>query len=126
MKKAISGNNIPKAVGPYSAALRIGNTIYTSGQIPLDVNTGELVNSNVTDATRVIFSNIKSILESENYSFNDIVKVTVFSTNMDYFAEFNEYYKTLFSEPYPARSFIGVTSLPKNALLEIEVVAIKE
>ncbi len=126
MKKEINGEGIPAAVGPYSAAIKIGNMIFTSGQLPIDPKTNQLINDDVKKATKQIFDNIKAILEKEGYSFDDIIKVTVFSSSMGYFAEFNEYYSTLFSKPYPARSFIEVSKLPKDALIEIEVIAVKE
>ncbi|HPC38115.1 MAG TPA: Rid family detoxifying hydrolase [Exilispira sp.] len=126
MKKEISGEGVPLAVGPYSAAIKVGNMIFTSGQLPINPATNELVNDNVKKATKQIFDNIKVILEKEGFSLDDIVKVTVFSSSMSYFAEFNEYYSTLFNKPFPARSFIEVSKLPKDALIEIEVIAIKE
>lgn len=126
MKKEISGEGVPLAVGPYSAAIKVGNMIFTSGQLPINPATNELVNNNVKKATKQIFDNIKVILEKEGFSLDDIVKVTVFSSSMSYFAEFNEYYSTLFNKPFPARSFIEVSKLPKDALIEIEVIAIKE
>ncbi len=126
MKKEISGEGIPLAVGPYSAAIKVGNIIFTSGQLPINPKTNELVNYNVKEATKQIFDNIKAMLEKEGYTLDDIVKVTVFSTSMSYFTEFNEYYSTLFNKPYPARSFVEVSKLPKDALIEIEVIAMKD
>lgn len=125
MKKEIAGEKVPLAVGPYSAAIKIGNMIFTSGQLPINPETNALVNDSVKNATKQIFDNIKVILEKEGFTFDDIVKVTVFSSSMNYFSEFNEYYSTLFNKPYPARSFIEVSKLPKDALIEIEVIAIK-
>lgn len=126
MKKEISGEGIPIAVGPYSAAIKVGNMIFTSGQLPINPQTNTLINDNVKNATKQIFDNIRLILEKEGFTFEDIVKVTVFSSSMNYFSEFNEYYSTLFNKPYPARSFIEVSKLPKDALIEIEVIAVKE
>ena len=125
MKKEIAGEKVPLAVGPYSAAIKIGNMIFTSGQLPINPETNALVNDSVKNATKQIFDNIKVILEKEGFNFDDIVKVTVFSSSMKDFSEFNEYYTTLFNKPYPARSFIEVSKLPKDALIEIEVIAIK-
>lgn len=125
MKKEIASEKVPLAVGPYSAAIKIGNMIFTSGQLPINPETNALVNDTVKNATKQIFDNIKVILEKEGFTFDDIVKVTVFSSSMNYFSEFNEYYSTLFNKPYPARSFIEVSKLPKDALIEIEVIAIK-
>lgn len=126
MKKSVEGKGIPPAVGPYSAAIRHGDTLYTSGQLPLNAATGEMCGGSITDMARVIFSNITTILESEGFTLNDVVKVTVFSKSMAHFAEFNTYYATLFDKPYPARSFIEVARLPKDAELEVEVIAIKK
>lgn len=124
MKKAIEGEDIPPAVGPYSSAIKIGNMIFTSGQLPLNIKTGELVKGNITKVAEQIFKNIEMIMKADNLTLNDIIKVTVYSKSMDYFDEFNEYYKTLFNKPYPARSFIEVSKLPRNADLEVEVIAI--
>ncbi len=125
MKEEIYGEGIPQAVGPYSAAIKVGNIIFTSGQLPIDPKTNQLVNDDVKKATKQIFDNIKVILGKNGFTFDDIVKVTVFSSSMSYFAEFNEYYSTLFNKPYPARSFIEISKLPKDALIEIEVIAVK-
>ena len=122
MKISVKGRN--DAVGPYSPAVRIGNTLYCSGQIALDAS-GNAVTSSVGDAVRVIMSGLEDILSSGGMTLNDIVKVTVFARSMDYFAEFNTVYASYFSEPYPARSFVEVSGLPKNAMIEIEAVAVK-
>ncbi|HOF34364.1 MAG TPA: Rid family detoxifying hydrolase [Spirochaetota bacterium] len=124
MKKAVSGKGIPSALGPYSAAVMAGNTLYASGQIPVD-ETGNLISSSVSDALSVIMKNAASILSAEGMTLDNIVKTTVFSASMDYFAEFNEAYASYFQKPYPARSFIEVSKLPKNAMIEIEFIAVK-
>lgn len=125
MKKAITGQNIPKAVGPYSPAILCGNVIYTSGQLPIDPQTNDLVRGDITAVSKQIFNNIETILKKEGFSFKDIVKVTVYSASMAYFQEFNCFYQTLFQEPYPARTFIEAAKLPKDAELEVEVIAVK-
>ena len=124
MKKAVSGKGIPSALGPYSAAVMAGNTLYASGQIPVD-ETGNLISSSVSDALSVIMKNAAAILSAEGMTLDNIVKTTVFSASMDYFAEFNEAYASYFQKPYPARSFIEVSQLPKNAMIEIEFIAVK-
>ena len=124
VKKTISGEGIPSALGPYSAAVLAGNTVYASGQIPVD-EAGNIISSSVKDALAVIMKNIKAILSAEGMNLNDIVKTTVFSASMDYFSEFNEAYASYFEKPYPARSFIEVSKLPKNAMIEMEFVAVK-
>ena len=124
MKKAVSGKDIPSALGPYSAAVMAGNTLYASGQIPID-EAGNLINSSVADALSVIMKNVVSILSVEGMNLDNIVKTTVFSASMEYFAEFNESYASYFQKPYPARSFIEVSKLPKNAMIEMEFIAVK-
>lgn len=124
VKKAVSGKDIPSALGPYSAAVMAGNTLYASGQIPVD-EAGNLINSSVADALSVIMKNVVSILSVEGMNLDNIVKTTVFSASMDYFPEFNEAYASYFQKPYPARSFIEVSKLPKNAMIEMEFIAVK-
>ncbi|HOU83341.1 MAG TPA: Rid family detoxifying hydrolase [Spirochaetota bacterium] len=124
MKKAVSGEGIPSAVGPYSAAVMDGNTLYASGQIPVD-EAGNLISSSVSDALSVIMKNAAAILSAEGMTLDNIVKTTVFSASMEYFAEFNEAYASYFQKPYPARSFIEVSKLPKNAMIEMEFIAVK-
>jgi len=124
VKKAVSGEGIPSAVGPYSAAVMDGNTLYASGQIPVD-EAGNLISSSVSDALSVIMKNAAAILSAEGMTLDNIVKTTVFSASMEYFAEFNEAYASYFQKPYPARSFIEVSKLPKNAMIEMEFIAVK-
>jgi 2-iminobutanoate/2-iminopropanoate deaminase len=124
MKQAITGETLPKPVGPYSIAVQSGNTLYLSGQIPLNAQ-GEIVSSSITDAVAVIMNNITEILKAAGMDLSHVVKTTVFSASMDYFTEFNECYAKYFSAPFPARSFVEVSRLPKNALIEIEAIAVK-
>lgn len=124
MKKSISGEGVPSALGPYSSAVMAGNVLYASGQIPLDEK-GNLISSSVADALAVIMKNAKAILSAEGMNLNDVVKTTVFSASMDFFPEFNEAYASYFEKPYPARSFIEVSKLPKNAMIEMEFIAVK-
>lgn len=120
---AISTKKAPAAIGPYSQAIRVGNLTYTSGQIPLDPATGAFVEGGIKEQTRQALTNIKAILEEAGTSMDNVVKTTVFMANMDDFADMNAVYAEFFTEPYPARSAVAVKSLPKGALIEIEVIA---
>ena len=120
---AISTKKAPAAIGPYSQAIRVGNIAYTSGQIPLDPATGAFVEGGIKEQTRQALTNIKAILEEAGTSMDNVVKTTVFMANMDDFADMNAVYAEFFTEPYPARSAVAVKSLPKGALIEIEVIA---
>ena len=120
---AISTKKAPAAIGPYSQAIRVGNLIYTSGQIPLDPPTGAFVEGGIKEQTRQALTNIKAILEEAGTSMDNVVKTTVFMANMDDFADMNAVYAEFFTEPYPARSAVAVKTLPKGALIEIEVIA---
>ena len=126
MKKVISTPNAPAAIGPYSQAIQVGNLIYTSGQIPIDPATGQLVEGGIKEQTRQSLSNIQAILQKAGLTMASVVKTTVFMADMADFAEMNSVYAEFFTEPYPARSAVAVKTLPKNALVEIEVVAEKE
>ena len=126
MKKVISTQQAPAAIGPYSQAIQVGNLIYTSGQIPIDPATGQLVEGGIKEQTRQSLSNIQAILQEAGLTMASVVKTTVFMADMADFAEMNSVYAEFFTEPYPARSAVAVKTLPKNALVEIEVVAEKE
>ena len=121
--KAISTKKAPAAIGPYSQAIRIGNLVYTSGQIPIDPTTGTFVEGGIKEQTRQSLTNVKAILEEAGLSMTNVVKTTVFMADMNDFANMNAVYAEFFSEPYPARSAVAVKTLPKGALVEIEVVA---
>lgn len=122
-KQIISTKNAPGAIGPYSQAVRVGNFLFTSGQIPLDPVTGELVNDDVKKATERSLENIKGILEAAGTSFDKVVKTTVYVSNLNDFNAVNEVYGKYFTTEMPARSCVEV-KLPKNSLVEIEVIAI--
>lgn len=126
MKKIISTPKAPAAIGPYSQAIQVGNLIYTSGQIPIDPATGQLVEGGIKEQTRQSLNNIQAILQEAGLTMASVVKTTVFMADMADFAEMNSVYAEFFTEPYPARSAVAVKTLPKNALVEIEVVAEKE
>ncbi|MBO6098610.1 MAG: RidA family protein [Prevotella sp.] len=123
MKKVINTNQAPAAIGPYSQAIKVGNLVYTSGQIPINPATGNFVEGGIKEQTRQSLTNIKAILEEAGLSMNNVVKTTVFLADMNDFADMNSVYAEFFSEPYPARSAVAVKTLPKGALVEIEVVA---
>lgn len=122
-KIAIVAEKAPAALGPYSAAIRNGNMLYCSGQTPIVPETGELVEGCVGCQTRQVFENIQAVLEAAGTSLDHVVKTTVFLTDMADFATMNGVYAEFFSEPYPARSTVAVRALPKEARVEIEVVA---
>jgi 2-iminobutanoate/2-iminopropanoate deaminase len=123
MKKVINTNQAPAAIGPYNQAIKVGNLVYTSGQIPINPATGNFVEGGIKEQTRQSLTNIKAILEETGLSMNNVVKTTVFLADMNDFADMNSVYAEFFSEPYPARSAVAVKTLPKGALVEIEVVA---
>lgn len=121
--KVISTKKAPAAIGPYSQAIQVGNLVYTSGQIPIDPATGVFVEGGIKEQTRQSLTNVKAILEEAGLSMNNVVKTTVYMTDMGNFADMNAVYAKFFTEPYPARSAVAVKTLPKGALVEIEVVA---
>jgi 2-iminobutanoate/2-iminopropanoate deaminase len=121
--RVISTKKAPAAIGPYSQAIQVGNLIYTSGQIPIDPATGNFVEGGIKEQTRQSLTNIQAILEEAGLTMGNVVKTTVFMADMADFADMNSVYAEFFSEPYPARSAVAVKTLPKGALVEIEVVA---
>lgn len=122
-KQIISTKNAPAAIGPYSQAVKVGNLIFTSGQLPIDPITGELVNDDVKKATKVAIENVKAILIEAGTCLDNVVKTVVFIKDMNDFGAINEVYAQYFREKQPARSCVQVAKLPKDGLLEIEVVA---
>lgn len=125
MKKIIQTDKAPKAIGAYSQAIRIGNFLFTSGQIPLDPVSGELklFDGDIKKQTQLVMSNLKGILESEGLTFDNVIKTTIFLSNMDDFAKVNEIYAGYFCEYKPARSCVQVARLPKEVSVEIEMIA---
>lgn len=123
MKKVISTTKAPSAIGPYSQAIRLGTLVFTSGQIPIDPATGVLAEGGIKEQTRQSLLNVKAILEEAGLTMGSVVKTTVFMADMNDFADMNAVYAEFFTEPYPARSAVAVKTLPKGALVEIEVVA---
>lgn len=121
--KAISTSQAPAAIGPYSQAIRTGNIIFVSGQLPIDPATGAFAEGGIKELTRQSLANVKSILEAEGTDMAHVVKTTVFLADMADFGEMNEVYAEFFKAPYPARSAVAIKTLPKNARVEIECVA---
>ena len=121
--KVISTPKAPAAIGPYSQAIQVGNHVYTSGQIPINPATGAFVEGGIEEQTRQALSNVQAILKEAGLTMGNVVKTTVFMADMNDFARMNAVYAEFFTEPYPARSAVAVKTLPKGALLEIEVVA---
>ena len=121
--KVISTTKAPAAIGPYSQAIQVGNLVYTSGQIPIDPATGNFVEGGIKEQTRQSLTNVMAILEEAGLTMANVVKTTVFMADMNDFADMNAVYAEFFAEPSPARSAVAVKTLPKGALVEIEVVA---
>ncbi|TYQ15172.1 UNVERIFIED_CONTAM: endoribonuclease L-PSP [Acetivibrio alkalicellulosi] len=124
--QSISTENAPKAIGPYSQAVKVGNFIFTSGQIPIDPKTGDVVSGDIEQQTRQVMENLKGVLNQSGIGFENIVKTTVYIKNMDDFLSINKIYAQYFKEPYPARSCVEVSRLPKDVKIEIEAIAIIE
>ena len=123
-KEVINTNNAPEAIGPYSQGVIVGDFVYTSGQIPLNPVTGELV-TDIKLATKQSMENIKAILEEAGTSLNNVVKISIFLKDLNDFEAVNEVYGTYFIENKPARSCVQVAKLPKDAVIEIEALAVK-
>lgn len=124
-KRVIASPLAPKAVGPYSQAVEANGTLYLSGQLPIDAQTGEFPEGGVKEQLVQIFKNLQYILEEAGYSFDNVVKTTVYLTNMGDFGTLNEVYSQFYREPYPARVAYAVAALPKGALAEVDVIAVK-
>jgi 2-iminobutanoate/2-iminopropanoate deaminase len=123
MKKIISTSDAPAAIGPYSQAIRSGNFIFCSGQIPLDPKSGEIVSDDIGAQTRRVLDNISGLLKSQGLSLGDVLKTTIFLTDLGNFQMVNEIYGSYFNNQPPARSTVQVSALPKGAKVEIEVIA---
>ncbi|WP_289857626.1 RidA family protein [uncultured Muribaculum sp.] len=124
MKNQINTANAPGAIGPYSQAIDTGSMVFASGQLPIDPATGAMP-ADITMQTRQSLTNAKAILESAGLSMDNVVKTTVYLSDMADFTAMNAVYETFFQSPFPARSAIAVKTLPKNALVEIEVIAVR-
>ncbi len=121
--QAIHTEKAPKAIGPYSQAIKVGNLVFASGQVPIVPATGEFVEGGIKEQTRQSLTNAKAILEEAGTSLSKVVKTTVYLSDMANFAAMNEVYAEFFTQPYPARSAVAVKTLPKNALVEVECIA---
>ncbi|MDD5285774.1 MAG: RidA family protein [Desulfuromonadaceae bacterium] len=119
----VTTDNSPAAIGPYSQAIKSGNMLYCSGQIPLDPVTGEMVSGDITAQTERVMKNIAALLSAAGAGFDDVIKTTIYLVDMGDFASVNEIYGRCFKNHKPARSTVAVKSLPRGALLEIEVIA---
>jgi len=123
MKQAISSADAPKAIGPYSQAVRAGQLLFLSGQVPLDPVTGHMVEGDIAAQTRRVFENLRAVLEAGGRSFADVVRTTVFLADMNDFGAMNEVYGQYFTAPYPARATVQVARLPRDARVEIDLIA---
>jgi 2-iminobutanoate/2-iminopropanoate deaminase len=123
MREAISTEAAPKAIGPYSQAVRSGSLVFVSGQIPLDPVTGTMVDGDIAAQTHRVFANLRAILEAAGASLDHVVRATVYLADMNDFAVVNEVYGTYFSSPAPARATVQAARLPKDARVEIDVIA---
>ena len=121
-KSVIKTDRAPAAIGTYSQAVRAGNTVYLSGQIPLDPDSGELVTGDIAVQIRQVFDNLTAVAEAAGGSLDDAVKLTVYLTDLGHFPAVNEIMAEYFSEPYPARAAVGIASLPRNAEVEAEAI----
>ena len=125
MKKELSTTNAPAAIGPYSQGVDVNGHVFVSGQLPVDPATGEFAEGGIKGQTLQIFKNIAAILKEADMTLDNVVKTTVFLTDMADFADMNEVYATQFTGTFPARSAFAVKTLPKNAPIEIEVIAMR-
>ena len=123
MRQAVSTASAPKAIGPYSQAVRAGSLLFVSGQVPIDPATGQIVSGDIGVQTHRVFQNIGEILKAGGASFDHVVRTTVFLADMNDFAAMNEAYATYFTAPAPARATVQVSRLPKDARVEIDVIA---
>lgn len=124
-KKTVYSKNAPEPIGPYSQAVIAGNTLYVSGQIALDPDTGDLINENITEETHAVMKNLDAILAAAHFSFNDVVKCTIFVKNMEDFKTINEAYGQYFKSSPPARETVEVSRLPKDVNVEISCIAVR-
>lgn len=124
MKEIISTENAPGAIGPYSQAIKTGNLVFCSGQIPIDVKTGEFVSNDVAEQTRQVLKNLSAVLEAAGSSLNDVVKTTVFLADMNDFGAMNEIYAEYFGGNKPARATVQAARLPRDARVEIEAIGL--
>ncbi|MBC7653686.1 MAG: RidA family protein [Oligoflexus sp.] len=125
MKKVIKTENAPAPIGPYSQAVLAHDTLYISGQIAIDPITGKIVDKSLEEETHQVMKNLNAVLEAEGLSFKNIVKTSIFLSDMDFFASVNQVYGQYFDEEFPARETLAVKTLPKNVNVEISAIAVK-
>ena len=123
MKTSISSSDAPTAIGPYSPAVRAGQLLFVSGQVPLDPATGNIVDGDIAAQTRRVLDNVGALLTAAGRSFSDVVRTTIFLADMNDFAAVNAVYGSYFKEPFPARATVQVARLPKDARVEIDAIA---
>jgi 2-iminobutanoate/2-iminopropanoate deaminase len=122
-RHAVASPHAPKAIGPYSAALRAGQLLFVSGQVPFDPATGALIDGDIAAQTRRVLENVGALLDAAGLSHAHVVRTTVFLADMDDFAAMNEVYREFFTDPYPARSTVQAARLPRDARIEIDAIA---
>jgi 2-iminobutanoate/2-iminopropanoate deaminase len=125
-RRAISSPDAPKAIGPYSSALRAGNLLFVSGQVPFDPQSGEMVAGDIGVQTRRVLDNVAALLSAAGLSFAHVARTTVFLADMNDFAAMNDVYRAYFAAPYPARSTVQAARLPRDARIEIDAIAVYE
>ncbi len=125
MKKVIETKSAPAPVGPYSQALEVDGTLFCSGQIPIVPETGDILTGDIQEQTKQVMQNAEEVLKAADYSWKDVIKSTIFLTDLNDFQKVNEIYATYFEEPFPARSCIQVAALPKGVNVEVELLARK-
>lgn len=124
MKKEVHSTKAPAALGPYSQGIQVGNTLYVSGQIPVDQSSGEIPSA-IDQQAKQSMTNIQYIVEEAGYTLDDVVKCTIYLTDLDNFATVNEVYGSFFNEPYPTRACVQILALPKGVNVEIDAIAYK-
>ena len=122
-RSAVSSNDAPKAIGPYSSALRVGSLLFVSGQVPVDPDTGAMVEGTIGDQTRRVLLNMQALVEAAGLTMAHVVRTTVYLADMNDFGAMNEVYRTFFTEPFPARSTVQAARLPRDSRIEIDALA---
>ncbi len=122
-RSAVSSNDAPKAIGPYSSALRVGSLLFVSGQVPVDPDTGAMVEGTIGDQTRRVLLNMQALVEAAGLTMAHVVRTTVYLADMNDFGAMNEVYRTFFTEPFPARSTVQAARLPRDSRIEIDAIA---
>jgi len=125
MKSIIYTEKAPAPIGPYSQAVQTGNMLFISGQIPIDPETNHLISGSISDEAKQVMQNLEALLTSAGFSFENVVKTTIFLSDMNHFAAVNEVYGSYFKSDYPARETVAVLGLPKNVNVEISLIAVK-